>query len=73
MKALYIVYYEGDEYCGEVEGMFNAKGELLGWWSTNDACWRNEYFSPFMLTQGLKVKSSLDRHLINILRKVAVQ
>ena len=42
-----------DEY--EAEAMFSASGEILGFWSCNDACWRDEYFSPFMNAIGIEI------------------
>ena len=59
---------------GEVEGMFDAKGVLLGWWSLNDANWRHEYFEGFMSELGLEViEASNDRKLVSKLRRAAKQ
>lgn len=49
------VYYAQTEEVGEVEGMFDEDGELLGMWSCNDACWQNEYFSEFLDKLGVYV------------------
>lgn len=59
MKTLRYVFL--DEY--EVDGIFDNKGELLGTWSCNDACWRNEYFSGFISKLGIRVEESSDREL----------
>lgn len=53
MRTLYFVY---TEQVGEVEGIFDQDGTLLDFWSCNDACWRNEYFSPFMAKLGYTVE-----------------
>ena len=54
MKTIYHVYDEGPQ--GEIEGMFDEHGELLGCWSNNDATWRDEYFKTFMGKLGIEVK-----------------
>jgi hypothetical protein len=41
---------------GEVQGMFDMEGNLLGAWSDNNAAWRNEYFSPFLEKVGIIVE-----------------
>lgn len=53
MKRVYLTYV-CDDKVGEVEGAFAEDGELLGCWSNNDACWRDEYFSPFMEKLGVE-------------------
>lgn len=55
MKKVYAAY---TEECGEVEGMFDEDGNLLDLWSSNDATWRNEYFSGFMKKLGIEVKTA---------------
>jgi hypothetical protein len=55
MTELRIVFVE-DEEVGEVQGMFDMEGNLLGAWSDNDASWRNEYFSPFLEKLGIIVE-----------------
>lgn len=52
MKTIYLAY---TDRLGECEAMFDTKGNLLGGWSSNDACWRGEYFSPFMEELGIQV------------------
>lgn len=66
MKTLYFVY---DEQEGEVEGMFDTQGTLLGTWCCNDASWRDEYFSGFMEQLGFKVVYSTQAKLVKKLRK----
>lgn len=51
---IYSIYIE-DSDLGEVEGMINDKGEVIGYWWSNDASWRNEYFGPFMQKLGITV------------------
>lgn len=49
-----LIYYAFcEDY--EAEGMYSESGELLGFWSCNDACWRNEYFSPFLEAVGIEI------------------
>lgn len=47
---IYHIGYEGDH--GEIEGMFNEGGEILGCWSRNDGNWRSEYFDGFIESLG---------------------
>lgn len=61
MTKVFIVYDES-EY-GEVEGAFDESGELIDFWSANDAAWRNEYFSPFLKRLGIETKTSQDQKL----------
>lgn len=68
MKTIYHVYICDDDV-GEVEGMFDTDGKLLGTWSNNDGNWRGEYFDPFMKELGIEVKDgSRNRKLIKALR-----
>lgn len=48
--------YLCDDDTGEVEGMFDENGKLLGAWSCNDGSWRGEYFDNFLLELGIKVE-----------------
>lgn len=50
------IWHVSSEEEGEIEGMFTEEGDLLGMWCSNDACWRNEYFSDFMEELGIEVK-----------------
>lgn len=43
---------------GECEGAFDEHGNLLDFWSCNDASWRNEYFSPFLKKLGIETQES---------------
>jgi hypothetical protein len=45
--------------------MFHEDGTLIGCWDCNDACWRNEYFSPMMKALGITIVKSNDKKLIN--------
>lgn len=56
MRTLYLA--NGKEF--EAEGMFDKDGTLLGFWSCNDASWRNEYFLPFMHALGFNIESAPD-------------
>lgn len=44
-----------DRKLGENQGMFDASGQCLGWWSCDDADWRGEYFSDFMGKLGIEI------------------
>ncbi len=65
MKTIYHVYYEGYEdglpETGEIEGMIDSDGNLLGAWAANDGTWRGEYFDGFMEKLGIEVLSSWDQ------------
>jgi hypothetical protein len=54
------IYYSSicSDAAGEVEGMFSEDGVLFGMWASNDANWRNEYFSGFMKAIGVVVDTS---------------
>jgi len=55
---------------GEIEGMFDDEGTLLGVWSSDDANWRIEYFRGFMEKLGIEViNRSASKALVNKLRK----
>ncbi len=51
LVPLYLSYPEDDL----IEGIFDAKGNLLGAWSPNDANWRSEYFAPLMEKLGFEI------------------
>jgi hypothetical protein len=68
MRTISIVYSEAQ---GEIEGAFDENGELLSFWSCNDATWRNEYFGPFMKKLGIKTVSSSDSNLTKRLEEAA--
>lgn len=55
---------------GEYEGMIDENGNVIGFWSMNDATWRNEYFDSFMSTLGITVKVGTAKHK-KILQKQA--
>ena len=57
MKTITKVYLSDDDL-GEVEGMFDENDEVIGHWHSNDASWRDEYFSGFMKNLGVKVVSA---------------
>lgn len=59
---VYIVNIEDDE-AGDCEGAFDAAGNLLDIWSSNDANWRGEYFSGFMSKLGIETSKSAPRKL----------
>ncbi len=63
-----IVYYMWDGEYGEIEGMFDEQGELIGSWHSNDAHWRQEYFGKFMRNLGVEVKP-VDPHMHDVLLK----
>ncbi len=70
---IFNVYDCGDE--GEIEGMFDDKGNLLGWWSCNDGNWRGEYFDGFLSKLGIEVvyDSDDEEKLVRKLRRAAKQ
>lgn len=49
-----------DDDVGEVEGMFDETGALLGSWASNDATWRGEYFNGFLGKLNFDVLDSDD-------------
>lgn len=52
MKITHLLVCDDD---GEMEGMFDDKGVLLGGWSMNDAHWRGEYMNGFIEALGHEV------------------
>lgn len=64
--TLSVVTYEGsdEEDIGEVQGIFDSTGELLGAWSMNDAYWRSEYYDGFMHELGFELEESDDEVLV---------
>lgn len=53
-KTLYFISLCDDDV-GEVEGMFDADGTILGTWACNDGQWRGEYFDGFLMKLGFEV------------------
>jgi hypothetical protein len=51
------------EEFGEVDAFFDAEtGELLHYWSCNDAAWRHEYMAPLFEKVGVRVLRDHDVH-----------
>lgn len=72
MVTIYSVYIEDCDFGGEVEGMIDESGKVLGFWFSNDASWRDEYFNGFMEELGIKVVTPSDKQrpkLVKILNK----
>jgi hypothetical protein len=67
VTKVFMVYDDGDE--GEIEGAFDADGNLLDTWCNNDAHWRDEYFDGFMKKLGIEVVRSDRRDLVKKLRE----
>jgi hypothetical protein len=67
MRTITHVYDCGPQ--GEIEGMFDEYGKLLGTWCSNDATWRDEYFADFMDALDITVVEGGDRMLVRKLRK----
>lgn len=67
MRIIKHVYVES---CGEIEGFFNDKGELLESWSCNDATWRGEYFDGLFLTLGIKIEYPKGKELKELKKKL---
>lgn len=63
MDNLYLVdlYLENG---GEIQGMFESDGTLIGHWSCDDALWRKEYFSSMMRALGYTVEYSENELLV---------
>ncbi len=58
MKTVYIIHFE--TFC-EFAAVFDDKFKFIAGWDSNDANWRNEYFSPFMEKLGIKTIDSLPK------------
>ena len=52
-----VIHFVYSEAFGEIEGMFDSDGKLLGIWCNNDACWRQEYFGPFLEALNIRVET----------------
>lgn len=70
MRKLYYAITEDDQ-AGEVEGMFDADGTMLGMWCSNDATWRNEYFEDFMRRLGHDMRPA-PKWMVDNLIKAAI-
>ena len=68
MRTLYISYPEDDL----IEGIFDQDGTLLDFWSPNDACFREEYFGPFLKKLGFNVEYAPE-WMDDILRRKAME
>ena len=55
MTTAYVMYIETEEG-SEGEAWFNEKKEIIGWYSSNDANWRDEYLDDIFKQLGVKVK-----------------
>lgn len=63
-----------DDDVGEIQGAFNEKKDLIGWWCLNDANWRHEYFNDFMKELGIEVCTggkALEKKLAKLARDEA--
>lgn len=59
----YNIVIDGREYdLGGYEGFIDENGDLLGWWSEDDADWRFEYFNPFLEKLGYVTVPTYDGH-----------
>jgi hypothetical protein len=59
---IYHIFDEGGDDEGEIEGMFNKDGELLGGWCLNDGNWRGEYMNGFLAALGIEVVDDSGRN-----------
>ncbi len=66
-----VIYHFYTEKWGEVEGMFDAQGKLLGTWFLNDAHWRGEYMEGFLGELGFVVKPLPDKLEKKALEQIA--
>jgi hypothetical protein len=60
MPKITIVY---TEEWGEAEAAFDEKGEMIHYWSCNDATWRGEYFEPLFEHFGIEFGDDTDNKL----------
>lgn len=68
MKILRVVF---TEQIGEVEGIFDEDGNMLGTWDCNDVQFREEYYNPFLKKLGFKVvRKNDDKFLVKKLIEV---
>lgn len=63
---IYIIYSEGS--AGEVEGAFDFCGNLLDFWSCNDASFRTEYFRGFLEKLGVEIVRPTEKQRENLER-----
>lgn len=57
MKIIYCIF---TNWFGENQFFFDDYGNLLGWWTCNDASWRHEYMNPMMKALGIDVRTAQD-------------
>lgn len=54
MIKIFSVYVD-ESNIGEAEGFLDDKGNVLDYWSCNDATWRDEYFNPVFKKLGIEI------------------
>lgn len=59
LPKIYKMWFADDD-TGEVEAVFNEAGDLLHWWSCNDASLRTEYLAPLFGALGYDLCSTDD-------------
>ena len=64
MKKLYTCHDQPDGF----EGIFNERGDLITYWSQNDATWRHEYFEDLMYYLGYTVEHTEKPKFVKLLR-----
>jgi hypothetical protein len=52
MRVAYYIYVD---WFGENQFFFDFHGNLLHWWSCNDANYRHEYMNPLMSKLGVQI------------------
>jgi hypothetical protein len=66
-----IVYHFRTCAWGEMEGMFDESGKMLGSWCLNDAHWRGEYMEGFLEKLGIVVKDLPNKFKTKALEQIA--
>ena len=75
MKTIYFLSICEDNV-GEVQGFFDEAGNVVDFWSCNDANWRGEYFDGLLSKLGYDVKypkGKKELELTNVLRATAAK
>ena len=73
ITKIYYLFDDGGKDTGEIEGMFDEDLNLIGTWCSNDAHWRNEYFSPFMKNIGIEVVRAPDHYKEKLIKTLRLE
>lgn len=66
-----VIYYYYTPAWGEMQGMFDDTGKMLGSWSCNDANWRGEYMEGFLNKLGIIVDRLPEKFKQKALEQIA--